>query len=75
MIGEFHSITPVYIVTSYNIIIISSNRARLIINTNLTLSYKSAGTICVIYNRLSFTDQTINWTSLITIRCPHFISL
>nr|DAE29138.1 MAG TPA: hypothetical protein [virus sp. ctx9V1] len=75
MVRKLHSIAPVYIVTSYNIIIVSSNRARLIINPNLTLRYKSAGTICVIYNRLSFTDQTINRTSLITIRCPHFISL
>nr|DAT57485.1 MAG TPA: hypothetical protein [Caudoviricetes sp.] len=50
-----------------------SNRARLIIYTNLSLSYKCTGTISVVYNRLTFTYHTVSWTNLITIRSPYFL--
>nr|DAO24232.1 MAG TPA: hypothetical protein [Caudoviricetes sp.] len=50
-----------------------SNRARLIIYANLSLSYKCTGTVCIVYNRLTFTYHAISWANLITIRCPYFL--
>nr|DAF96133.1 MAG TPA: hypothetical protein [Podoviridae sp. ctG4L18] len=56
MVRKLHPIAPVYIVTSYNIIIIYTNRARLIINSNLSFGYKSSCTISIIYNGLPFAN-------------------
>nr|DAL65099.1 MAG TPA_asm: hypothetical protein [Caudoviricetes sp.] len=56
MIRKLHAVTPVYIVTSYNITIICANRARLIINSNLSFGYKSSCSISIIYNGLTFAN-------------------
>nr|DAT27347.1 MAG TPA: hypothetical protein [Caudoviricetes sp.] len=56
MIRKLHTIAPVYIITSYNIIIVYTNRARLIINSNLSFGYKSSCTISIIYNGLPFAN-------------------
>nr|DAD56370.1 MAG TPA: hypothetical protein [Caudoviricetes sp.] len=56
MVRKLHAVAPVYIVTSYNIIIVYANRARLIINPNLSFGYKSSCAISIIYNGLPFAN-------------------